>query len=46
MDKSAPLRGEPTARVEVSAIDQAGAALAVLRRKGLLVESKAEEIED
>jgi hypothetical protein len=46
VDKSAPLRGEPTARVEVSAVDQAEAALAVLRRKGLLVESKAEEIED
>ena len=46
VDKSAPLRGEPTARVEVSAVDQAEAALATLRRKGLLIESDAEVIED
>ena len=44
IDKTAPIRGEPT-QIIGSPVERAEDALAVLRRHGLLVEAEAAEVE-
>ena len=45
VDKTAPIRGEPT-QIVGTAVERYEGALEALRSKGLLVESEAEEIKD